>query len=686
MPIIEIRDVAKRFTAIQGARAILGRGGLQDWVRRRQRPVVTALEGISFDVEPGESLGIIGANGSGKSTLLKIIAGVTTPTSGSVRVEGRIASLLELGAGFHPMLTGRENVYLNAGLLGMRAEQVDAVFDQIVEFSGIEKFIDYPVDTYSSGMYVRIAFAVAAFTNPDIFLIDEVLAVGDEQFQRRCRARIGELLDMKKTVLFVSHDLGIVNSLCRRVVLLSQGQLIGRTTPTKAIDFYLRQIGRQEGLHTMRTAALEVILCNGRLSVFLNENEITGAAGLRLQFFCLGYWHLSTDAIWEISEATPTSCSARGSLAKLGITIVWTLNVINESLEWNATIECDREFSPDMIEANFVFPTTYTTWYYDDENGEFHDIAPDETAWEPFKAPDLLCEQAGLKASDSEVNPAVLMSFSECRSNLRGSWFNTDYMAQGRVFRIEEQSAQFSAGQHPLFTARLRAGDVSQELTERVGERTSKFTVASGGLRGRIERGQLRLTYEGQQLSSVLHFYTSILSRNMWNDSINLRWDSFDRNGDILRVSGASRRLPFIQHWTLQPSGDDMLNILVTLDITEPFDIQECHASLLLHLGYQRWKTPHEEGDFPEIHPTAADWSHLNEEYAPSPYIEASGTSLPAVRLASETPDVRMTALNAGYRQRARVLQCLQTPPNGTLTLDTGSFVVFDGSIQALKP
>ena len=228
---------------------MVARRAVVDWIRGRKVEPVMALRDVSFTVDPGESLGIIGANGSGKSTLLKILAGVTLPTEGHVTVRGRVASLLELGAGFHPMLTGRENVYLNAGLLGMRHAQVDEVFDRIVAFSGIGDFMDQPVDTYLSGMYVRIAFAVAAHVNPDIFLVDEVLSVGDEAFQRKCRVKIGELREQGKTIVFVSHDLGSVNSVCDRVVLLNRGQMISRGSPKETIDFYLRQIGHASGVH-----------------------------------------------------------------------------------------------------------------------------------------------------------------------------------------------------------------------------------------------------------------------------------------------------------------------------------------------------------------------------------------------------------------------------------------------------
>jgi lipopolysaccharide transport system ATP-binding protein len=191
----------------------------------RDGETLWALKDVSFTVEQGEVLGIIGRNGAGKSTLLKILSRVTAPTSGRIKVKGRIASLLEVGTGFHPDLTGRENIYLNGAILGMKREEIALKFDEIVDFAEVEKFIDTPVKRYSSGMYVRLAFAVAAHLEPEILVVDEVLAVGDAAFQKKCLGKIGEVAKVGRTVLFVSHNMSAITSLCTTAIILDCGRL-----------------------------------------------------------------------------------------------------------------------------------------------------------------------------------------------------------------------------------------------------------------------------------------------------------------------------------------------------------------------------------------------------------------------------------------------------------------------------
>jgi lipopolysaccharide transport system ATP-binding protein len=198
-----------------------------------------ALKDISFEVNKGEVIGVIGKNGAGKSTLLKVLSQITKPTEGRIEINGRVASLLEVGTGFHPELTGRENIYLNGTILGMSRKEVKAKFDEIVEFSGVEKFIDTPVKHYSSGMYVRLAFAVAAHLEPEILIIDEVLAVGDAEFQKKCLGKMKDVAEKGRTVIFVSHNMAAVEKLCTKCFLLNHGELEFSGTSSETISKYL---------------------------------------------------------------------------------------------------------------------------------------------------------------------------------------------------------------------------------------------------------------------------------------------------------------------------------------------------------------------------------------------------------------------------------------------------------------
>jgi lipopolysaccharide transport system ATP-binding protein len=215
-------------------------GETNDRSKKGSGDVVYSLKDINLNIQQGEALGIIGKNGAGKSTLLKIISRVTSPTIGKIKIKGRIASLLEVGTGFHPELTGRENIYLNGAILGMRKKEITRKFDEIIDFSGVERYIDTPVKRYSSGMYVRLAFAVAAHLESEILIVDEVLAVGDAEFQKRCLGKMGEVSKGEgRTVLFVSHNMGAIRELCNLAILLNNGEISNIGTSNNIVREYL---------------------------------------------------------------------------------------------------------------------------------------------------------------------------------------------------------------------------------------------------------------------------------------------------------------------------------------------------------------------------------------------------------------------------------------------------------------
>ena len=267
-PVIQVENLGKRYTLghqqeghsrYVALRDVIT-GGAKSMVRRLRHPSkhqtstsreeFWALKDVSFEVKQGEVVGIIGRNGAGKSTLLKLLSRITEPTTGQIRLRGRVASLLEVGTGFHPELTGRENISLNGAILGMSRAEINRKFDEIVEFAEVSRFLDTPVKRYSSGMYVRLAFAVAAHLEPEILVVDEVLAVGDIQFQKKCLGKMGEVSQSGKTVIVVSHNMAVIRSLCSQAILLDQGGKVFDGNPEEAITSFLNNSIESEAEYT----------------------------------------------------------------------------------------------------------------------------------------------------------------------------------------------------------------------------------------------------------------------------------------------------------------------------------------------------------------------------------------------------------------------------------------------------
>lgn len=284
--VVSVQGVSKRFKIRQDNSfkeriVTMGRQG------RKHGSEFWALEDVSLDIEAGHTIGLIGHNGSGKSTLLKLIGGILSPTTGTISSRGQMAALLELGAGFHPDLTGRENVYLNASMLGLSEEQIAERFDQIVEFSEIGQFIDTQVKFYSSGMYVRLAFAVAVHTDPDVLLVDEVLAVGDEAFQKKCLDRIRQFQEEGRTIVLVTHTLSTVEEMCDQAVLLNHGQVVYAGSPAVAVSEF-RRLLEDHRLHV--SGGIEAARNVGRI-VGAMAKPLRGKTGDILQpGECLEIW------------------------------------------------------------------------------------------------------------------------------------------------------------------------------------------------------------------------------------------------------------------------------------------------------------------------------------------------------------------------------------------------------------
>ena len=347
-------------------------GETNDRTTKGESDMVWSLKDINFEIEQGDAVGIIGRNGAGKSTLLKILSRVTSPTTGSVKVKGRVASLLEVGTGFHPELTGRENIFLNGAILGMRKAEIKKHFDAIVDFAGVERYIDTPVKRYSSGMYVRLAFAVAAHLESEILIVDEVLAVGDAEFQKKCLGKMNDVSQKEgKTVLFVSHNMVAVNNLCSNAILLKYGEVLAQGKTNHIIEEYM-----QSGADFIGTKKRDEIL-------FTKENDIIKLLSVGISNKTLTKTEFGLDeeincAIqYQVTKATTVVPSIH-LLDKYGECILATFNAISATIQpdkyYNVLQEEGIYSTVCTIPANFLNQGIYKISVFLDSNTSFQNL------------------------------------------------------------------------------------------------------------------------------------------------------------------------------------------------------------------------------------------------------------------------------------------------------------------------
>ncbi len=307
-------------------------GETNDRSTKGESNVVWSLKDINFDIQQGDAVGIIGRNGAGKSTLLKILSRVTTPTTGSVKVKGRIASLLEVGTGFHPELTGKENIFLNGAILGMRKHEIKKHFDAIVDFSGVERYIDTPVKRYSSGMYVRLAFAVAAHLESEILIVDEVLAVGDAEFQKKCLGKMGDVSKGEgRTILFVSHNMGAIQKLCQTGIFLQNGKLILSDNIQNTIDYYLKSGADNKLIYDLEERT-DLPIYAQSLSIFNAVGELAN--------------EIEFGSPWEVRVRFKVNKNIKNVIVAIGMQ-----NRLDVSLR--STWQEEQDFTPGEYEAVF---------------------------------------------------------------------------------------------------------------------------------------------------------------------------------------------------------------------------------------------------------------------------------------------------------------------------------------------
>jgi ABC-type polysaccharide/polyol phosphate transport system ATPase subunit len=418
-----------------------------------------AVQNISFRLKKGSTLGIIGPNGSGKSTILKLLAGVTYPDAGTITVNGRIAPLIELGAGFHPELTGRENIYLNGTLLGLKKKQIDSLFEQIVDFAGIKEFIDIPVKKYSSGMFVKLGFSLSTHTDPDILLVDEVLAVGDEGFQRKCIEKFVDFKKAGKTIVVVSHDLGLISSLCDEAMLLSGGEIVEYGSTDSAISHYLQMVlGDDKGSAVIKTGAMNFIFNNGRAAIFWNGKELTKKWGIYTSILMSKskdmprIWQDSTRAIWTCSRLDDKRLMCRGEFISAPMSQEWNIRLPNDNkIEMTVTLKTYDSIFCERRQTNVMLSEKYTVWKEGCRNGMFPEkfTARDYHNWDILHA----AESAAIQVESVETLPSVeFLSYNKTLAAV----VNSNFFFGGRVLmHLDTKENELSHGEYEYFRGEI---------------------------------------------------------------------------------------------------------------------------------------------------------------------------------------------------------------------------------------
>lgn len=616
-----------------------------------------ALKGISFSVKKAEGLAIIGENGAGKSTILKLIAGVLKADKGEVLTRGKISALLELGAGFHPDFTGRENLYLNASLFGLSKKDIDFKFNEIVEFSGIGRFIDAQVKSYSQGMFVRLAFAIAIHINPNILLVDDTLAVGDEDFQRKCIEKIFELKEAGKTIIFVTHDMNMARRLCKRGIFLRDGKIVKDGPIDMVISYYMETLGDKKGIAIMRNGDLGVVFNNGKLILRWKDKVLTKHQGGYSSFFLDGHRFNSITANWRVQVKNEQWIIAKGEWFNVPVTQTWEIRFLDDELQLKITLEgCDKT-ETDKLQAEFSFTKEYKLWFSSEQKGNFPENFFHEKEYELVHTNESVDKILGIdmcNEKDNKLLPAVIINTFNQKAETVCQAFNSGVDAAARVIRIEalrsRQSNLNSADNHSEIIMNLKFIEnngkarfdeymhivkqaVYYERKRRkwkeMEDRVKKFTFKNKQLSISIDENNfLHIYYNNKKLTKNPGIRASFLVGKQWQDSDAKEIRIEKITEDRVKIHNVWKNLPVIQIWDLNMRESGIVDLIIEMEMLYPERISEMNVSIFLKDAYTEWFTAQESGIFDNKFDS---WTEIGLKYKGEKSIGAASENLPTI-------------------------------------------------------
>ncbi|MDD2702969.1 MAG: ABC transporter ATP-binding protein [Candidatus Omnitrophica bacterium] len=623
---------------------------------------IYALRDVSFEVHGGEVLGVIGENGAGKTTLLKLIAGMLVPDKGSVEVAGKVSALMELGAGFNLEFTGRENILINARLYGIEEDSLESVLAGIVEFAGLGRFIDAPIKYYSQGMYMRLAFALAIFVDPDILLIDDILAVGDEESRRKCIKKINELKSAGKTIVLVSHDMEMVRRLCDRVMLLEKGAAVKTGTAEEVIPRYLETSGNKKGIAVIKEGNVRLTFNNGRLIVSSGDAYVSSGMGGYVSFYDteLDCWSLSANLDWHIEKKSGHEILALGSSEEEGVVQLWELAVVQNRIAWKVETK-SRKINQAHIDWLVSFD--YKQWESMEKEGMFPLLGHKHT-WQEVGT---LRESDGVLGiqPDSEERTLPFLLITQENKGCQFKLLNTGYDIESRVVQVFLSGDRVSLG-IDLFeeegdmkkAVRHRRDEEARKRREEEQEKRRLYTITSGALGIYCDARQnfFEIRYKDVVLSRGSGLQCWFLSGELWYDISSAIWDVEKRGSEIiLRLSWMQPR--FVQVWRLFLQ-DDTLRWETESEYQDGNIITMIKFGLVLDERYRTYFCGGLQGMFPA---EFVQWMDMPvEEITPLFMGVRKQENAPAIMMGN-AGGFFCVVQNSDKRTRCRTLQCAFT-------------------------
>lgn len=565
-----------------------------------------ALKGVNLNIEKGETLGIIGENGAGKSTILKLIAGMLKPDRGEIKVSGRVSGLLELGAGFQPELTGRENVYLSAGLFGLTQSQIEEKYEEIINFANIGKFINAPVKCYSQGMFVRLAFAIAIHVNPDILLIDDTLAVGDEHFQRKCIKKIFEIKEQGKTIIFVTHDMNMLRRLCERAIFLKEGRIVKDDFIDKVVPLYTQMIGTKEGVGILEKSPLNLIFNNGRFFLNWQDKLLTPNSGAYAVFRMADKWYSSLQADWEVKREGENELVATGKFYQLALTQIWRLELTdNYTVKWDIDIGSEEPLEIQEGLTNIMLTNEYTNWFTPLEKGEFPLIDEKNKNWQVLLEDNIFRKCIGIiEAKENLGNKIPSLAFEQ--SNYIPATYaqilNSDYLNNCRILQYKTFGLQnylvTPINRFTFFSGKIIFNTL--DIDNYLRNLEDEFVLSNGKLRLTFDNGECILCYNGVNLTKSNHICTSIFANGRWYLSNLAHWEVKKKKKNKLVAKGNWSNLPLTQIWEIEITSESSYLLKINLQVDKEVVIEEQQVRFMCREDYKYWFSEYGAGEFPK--------------------------------------------------------------------------------------